>query len=250
MSRSRVVAVDLPWSAAHPDRTAVAVLTPSGAVSVSSADARRALPSVIADLAEPDAHILLDIPIGGCSGSGAFRPVDRRLAGAGIPLLPWTQAADRGVRLAREIRARLPQATVDEVYPYAVFRVLWALHRTQSLGLLRPGRIEGRLERGWSRWPPRYKRARTRGERLAALSKVRRILTGAELALSFDPPLPRPAAGSRSRLTDCYDAALAIIPGVLGLGHPAVYRESDEEGGAVILLADSWLRGRLCNERP
>lgn len=31
MARSRVVAVDRPWSAAHPDRTAVAVLNASGA---------------------------------------------------------------------------------------------------------------------------------------------------------------------------------------------------------------------------
>ena len=250
MSRSRVVAVDLPWSAAHPDRTAVAVLTPSGAVSVFSAERGDALPSLIADLAMPDAHVLLDIPIGGCTGPGAFRPVDRRLARAGIPLLPWTKAGDRGARLAREIQARLPRATVDEVYPYAVLRVLWALHRTQSLGLLREGRIEGRLERGWSRWPPRYKRARTRRARSAALSQVRRVLTDAGLGLSFDPPLPRPAVGSLSRLTDCYDAALAIVPGVLGLGHPAVHRESDEEGGALILLADSWLKRRLGNDRP
>lgn len=246
MLRSRVVAADLPWSAAHPDRTRIAVLSPSGVVSVLAVDSTRALPAVIADLAAPDVHVLLDIPIRGCTGTDAFRPVDRRLARAGIPVLPWTKAGGRGAWLTAAIRRRLPQALVDEVYPYAILRVLWALRRTRSLAALRGGAIDGRLQPGWSRWPPPYKRAPTLRARLRALALVRRLLEDPALGLAFEPPLPRPReAGSLGRLGDCYDAALAIVPGVLGLGHPAVFRAGESARGAVLLLADGWLRNRL-----
>ena len=246
MSRSRVLAADLPWSAAHPDRTRIAVLSPSGVVSVLAVGSPRALPAVIGDLAAPDAHILLDIPIRGCTGRDSFRPVDRRLASAGIPVLPWTGAGPRGARLARAIRRRLPDAIVDEVYPYAILRVLWALVRTRSLAALRAGAIDGRVEPGWRRWPPPYKRAPTRTTRLRALARVRRILEDPALGLAFEPPLPRlREAGSLARLGDCYDATLALVPGLLGLGHPAVYRAGEPRRGAVLLLADAWLRRRL-----
>lgn len=246
MLRSRVVAADLPWLAAHPDRTRIAVLSPSRVVSVLSVDSTRALPSVIADLATPDAHVLLDIPIRGCTGPDAFRPVDRRLASAGIPVLPWTTAGGRGACLMAAIRRRLPQALVDEVYPYAILRVLWALRLTRSLAALPRGAIDGRLEPSWSRWPPRYKRAPSVHVRLRALALVRRLLEDPALGLAFEPPLPRPReVGSLARLGDCYDAALAIVPGVLGLGHPAVYRAGQSARGAVLLLADAWLRKRL-----
>jgi hypothetical protein len=238
-----VVAADLPWSAGRPGRIRIAILLPSGAVSVLASDGTRPLPLLIADLAAPNAHVLLDIPIRGCARGTAFRPVDRRLAAAGIPVLPWTAAAGRGAGLARAIRRRLPDATVDEVYPYAVLRVLWALSRTGSLAALRRGAIDGRVEPGWRRWPPRYKRAPTRRARLHALGQVRRILEDPALGLTFEPRLPE--AGSLTGLGDCYDAALAIVPGLLGLSHPAVYRAGAPRRGAVVLLADRWLRGRL-----
>ena len=246
MSRSRVLAADLPWSATHPDRTRVAVLSPSGVVSVLVVGSPRALPALLADLATPDAHILLDIPIRGCTGRDSFRPVDRRLASVGIPVLPWTGAGPRGAGLARAIRRRLPHAIVDEVYPYAILRVLWALVRTRSLAALRAGAIDGHVEPGWRGWPPRYKRAPTRRSRLRALARVRRVLEDPALGLAFEPPLPGPReAGSLARLGDCYDAALALVPGLLGLDHPAVYRAGEPRRGAVLLLADAWLRGRL-----
>jgi hypothetical protein len=238
-----VVAADLPWSAGRPDRIRIAILSPSGAVSVLAPDRTRPLPLVIADVAAPDAHVLLDIPIRGCAGAGAFRPIDRRLAAAGVPVLPWTAAGRRGAGLARAIRRRLPDATIDEVYPYAVLRVLWALSRTRSLAALRRGAIDGRVEPGWGRWPPRYKRAPTRRGRLQALGQVRRLLEDPALGLAFEPKLP--VAGPLAGLGDCYDAALAIVPGLLGLDHPAVYRAGEPRRGAVLLLADAWLRERL-----
>jgi len=124
--------------------------------------------------------------------------------------------------------------------------VLWALVRTRSLAALRAGAIDGRVEPGWRRWPPPYKRAPTRTTRLRALARVRRILEDPALGFAFEPPLPRlREAGSLARLGDCYDATLALVPGLLGLGHPAVYRAGEPRRGAVLLLADAWLRRRL-----
>ena len=246
MPGARVVAVDLPWSAGHPDRTAVAVLTPAAQVSVVPVDPSEPIPSVIARLAAPDADVLLDIPIAGCTGEPGFRPVDRRLARAGIPILPWTAAGTRGAELARAISERLPDARVHEVYPYAVLRVLWALKATGRLGALRPGEVDGSVEPGWAAWPPRYKRGRTRAERLRALAEVWAALTDRSLGLEFDPPLPAPdPRASLARLADRYDAVLALVPGLLGFAHPAVHCERDEGGGAILLLADAWLRKRL-----
>lgn len=251
-----VLCLDLGWAPSTRSRTAAALLTPAGRIRVARVQSRddRELVDRLAGLLDPGALLLLDLPVDGCTrlrpGGPAFRPVDRRLARAGIPVLPPVKAGVRGRALKRAIRARVPEATVQETYPFAVLRVLWALYLSGQLGAVRR-RGTGPLldEQVWRRWPPRYKRAPTASARFRALRQIFRLLTHSDLGLAFDPPLPQPSprqsATDIARLSDCYDACLGLIPGLLGPGHPLVTTVSGPRGGSLLLLADSWLRARL-----
>ena len=251
-----LLCLDLGWAPSTRSRTAAARLTASGRIRVErlpSADDRE-LVERLAELLHPHALVLLDLPIDGCSrlrpAGPTVRPVDRRLARAGIPVLPSVKAGGRGQRLKRAIRKRVPDAAVQETYPFAVLRVLWALHLSGQLGAVKRRQIGTVLnEKIWRQWPPRYKRARTLGERRRALRKILGLLTHPDLGLAFDPPLPLPSArlsaSEIARLSDCYDACLGLIPGLLGPDHPLVMTAADPGGGAILLLADAWLRARL-----
>lgn len=253
---THLLCLDLGWAPSTRSRTAAALLTRSGRIRVAplSSHDDAELASRLARLLHPHGLILLDIPIEGCTklrpGGPAVRPVDRRLARAGIPVLPSVKAGMRGHQLKRAIRARARDVTIQETYPFAVLRVLWALHVSGQLGAVKR-RQPGELLNGkvWRQWPPRYKRAPALGERIQALKKIQGLLTHPDLGLVFDPPLPSPSEGLSSselaRLSDCYDACLGLIPGLLGTDHPLVATVADPGGGSLLLLADSWLRARL-----
>ena len=251
-----LLCLDLGWAPSTRSCTAAALLTRSGRIRVArlSSHDDAELVACLADLLEPRGLILLDIPIEGCTelrpGGPAIRAVDRRLARAGIPVLPSVKAGLRGHQLKWAIQARAPDVTIQETYPFAVLRVLWALHVQGRLGAVKT-REQGPLlsEKIWRRWPPRYKRAPARSERLDALKEIFGLLIHPDLGLAFDPPLPSPSAGLSSsaiaQLSDCYDACLGLMPGLLGPHHPLVATVADPGGGSLLLLADSWLRARL-----
>ena len=253
---AQLLCLDLGWAPSTRSRTAAALLTPAGRIRVARLASRddSELAKRLAGLLQPRALVLLDIPIEGCAelrpGGPALRPIDRRLARAGIPVLPSLNAGVRGRELSGAIRALAPDVTVQETYPFAVLRVLWALHVSGKLGAVKRRQAGELLSSAvWRRWPPRYKRAPTRGERIRALKEIFVLLTHPDLGLAFDPALPAPLLGLSSsaiaRLSDCYDACLGLIPGLLGPDHPLVATVADAGGGSLLLLADAWLRARL-----
>jgi predicted nuclease with RNAse H fold len=252
---SRVVSVDLGWKESTRHRTAVAVLSGEGTIRVARLSlSGGAEPFVdqfarhLVGLVAPGGLLLLDIPVDGCEGLSRERPhrgFDRRLIRAGIPLLPPYKAAGYGSRLGQAVRSLNPAVTVQETYPYAILRVLWALRRAERLGALRALEPLTLEEAQWREWPPRYKRARRRDERRKALREIHGLLTHPDLALHFEPPLPAPDADPLDGVADCYDACLGLIPGFLGSDHPWVFRAGDAGGGSMLILADRALRARL-----
>jgi len=218
-----LLCLDLGWAPSTRSRTAAALLTDSGRIRVAPLPSHddTELADRLADLVRPHGVILLDLPIEGLRPGGpAVRPVDRRLARAGIPVLPSAKAGVRGQQLKRVIQARAPGVTVQETYPFAVLRVLWALYISGQLGAVKrrePGPLLN--EKIWRQWPPRYKRARTLGERRRALRKILELLTHPDLGLAFDPPLPLPSA----RLS---------LPFLQGLSPPLLLSIRPESAGA------------------
>lgn len=249
---ARVVSVDLGWSEATKGRNAAAFLTPTGRIrfdqSLPSEDS--ALSSFLRSLVPPRAPILLDIPIEGgdhlAATGRAFREIDYALLRARISLYPSARAVGRGERLGRLLGSH----RVHETYPYAILRVLWALLKAGKLSRAIGGSDEALLdESAWRIMPPRYKRG-TQEERRRALEAVYGLLTSPDLGLPFDPELPRPVRGaSLSALSDLYDACVGLLPAYLTLRnagtHSLVGIAAGRGGGAILLLADPWLRERM-----
>jgi hypothetical protein len=132
---SLVVAVDLPWGESGADRFAWAVVDAEKGLVV---DLQWGMTEVqflgYLDSLEQGCVglVALDIPINGhewMTREGQhFRPLDRALQSAGVPLYPSLRQGDRGARLASEVRRALrdPACPVYEVYPYANLCVLRA----------------------------------------------------------------------------------------------------------------------------
>src|SRR5881396_1937470 len=181
MQVSRIISVDLPWSEGKEKRTVAATFdgeTPYLATDLPSSPDE--LVEQIACIAAPSALVLLDIPIEGCehlSSTNAFRALDRGLLRVGVPILPSVKAGGRGANLKRLLWARRNDLRVEESYPYAVLRVLWALQRQEKVAALLDGRSQGtNLEGEWGAWPPKYKRARIIEARRKAMGEVADLL--------------------------------------------------------------------------
>lgn len=245
-----VAGVDLNWGVRARRRIALALVNEARHVRLSTALTEEELLSLLAD-ARPGL-VALDIPIDGCqdlSHQNPWRPVDRALAGAGVPLLPSYKAGTRGLALRARIQAVLgDQLPVWEVYPYSAYKVLAYLMEKGNGSLAWDIEAEG--FRRW--WPPKYKRGKTRQERLAALAYLHGLLTHPALGLTFDPPLPSPIQAPRLNvLADGYDACLAAIPGVYWQdGNPSACLAGDADHGKLLLLAHPWLQRELKRRVP
>ncbi|MBI4611779.1 MAG: hypothetical protein HY726_22550 [Candidatus Rokubacteria bacterium] len=250
-SPASVVSVDLGWSESTRGRNAAAFLTRAGRIRFEQSlpNANPALAAWVRGRVAAGGTVLLDIPIGGgdhlAATGKAFREIDGALQGAGLPLYPSSRAVGRGGALSR----LLPGYRVREIYPYAILRVLWALHETGRLASAIGGSDGAWLDASaWRVLPPRYKRG-TPGVKRRGLEAIHGLLTSRALALPFELELPRPVRGvSLAALSDLYDACLGLVPAWLAARHgmhPMVGIAAGRHGEALLLLADAWLRARL-----
>lgn len=172
------------------------------------------------------AHVRLglDIPLSAPT-TGSYRPVELELKRLGLYPLPSHRAGPVGAALGARLAATgafRPEQLV-EVFPFAVYRVLdWLRHGHGSLSALAERRTPGP---GWREALRRHRHAKYKhaaGEaRRAALAGLADMLQDPALAWRLPLPLPRPGDLPLDRLTDIYDALLALVPLWLGArGHP------------------------------
>ena len=247
-----VISVDLGWSRNNIGRTAVAWCRKQSAPRWTNAEETRDLLDFLRRF-EEEALVLLDIPIHGTEDLGRerpFREMDRDLLSFGIPLLPSFKSGDYGLQLAEEIEQALPHLTVMESYPYAVLRFLWAARDV-------PGCLREALQpvvdchKFIREWPPKYKRARKKADRIVYMGKVLETLG---LFLELDKaeelvPSPDMKRSELNLLCDIYDALLGLVVGrAIADDSPWFFPAKEEQSDAMIpLLLDSNLRQR-CEE--
>jgi predicted nuclease with RNAse H fold len=250
LQTASVLSVDLPWSSRTTGRTAIAWW--DGAAAHVLLEREERLVQRVQALAAPGALVLLDIPLDGCEHLGPadpFRQIDRSLQRAGIPILPSLKASGRGPTQRDALHAARRDLRIEESYPYAVLRVLWAMK--QSGG---PAALDGdsyaasRIEGDWRNWPPRYKRAGSVGARQDAMSQVADLLVWHDrrFASAVKAPPPDSAGSALARLSDEYDALLGLVAGVAAYEQSPWSWSAQCEGGAgrILSIADAWLRGR------
>ena len=246
-----VLSVDIGWDATTEGRTAIAYRTFSG-ISVMPVPANRDLAAQIGNLASGKALVLLDIPIEGCAELDArspFRQVDRALHRCGIPVLPSYKAAGRGALLRDELLARRPDLRVEESYPYAVLRVLWALKNARcGLDLGRDSYQRVSLSEVWWDWPPRHKGEPSLDARRSAAAEVAKLLCAhfpkAEAVRKLAAAVPAAESKGLATLSDQFDALLGLVAGLAAAAaSPWSWRAAvGEERGAVLTISDQWLR--------
>ena len=247
------ISVDLPWSDATRGRTAIAAASAHRGIVVSDGLDVREAGDWIARHAAEHAAVLLDIPLDGCRGlsrSRPHRPVDRGLARIGIPILPSYKSGNVGPRVREALHRARPDLRVHETYPYAVLRVLWALRLETGTVDLGPASHGAHVERWptWSRWPPRYKRARTRAERSVEMERVAELIRSCGEPYASLVRAPRSGTSSElARLSDEYDAVLGLMAArVLADGSPWSWRAEAADGqGSILAIAPPWVRSRF-----
>jgi predicted nuclease with RNAse H fold len=246
-----VISVDLPWSHGRADRTAIGFRA-GHEIHLGGVSQGETLTDSIDRLAEPGALVLLDIPIDGCSELNRDRPyreLDRRLLEVGIPLLPSYKAGGYGATLRGELLRRRPDLRVEESYPYAVLRVLWAARECGVKWSISRDASTISLLSKWRNWPPKYKRARSIAKRREEMARVAEVITeslgttGAQLL-----KLPNGLHGGElARISDQYDALLGLAAGIaLQDGSPWSWRaQVAGSAGCIISIADRSLRERF-----
>tara|TARA_B100000579_G_scaffold330478_1_gene280680 strand:+ start:231 stop:1082 length:852 start_codon:yes stop_codon:yes gene_type:complete len=255
---ARAIVVDLGWSRTNWSRTAIAWSdAKSGRVKVDLLGPDDWIEDWIKDLLLPGGVVGLDIPLEGCDtlGKGAsFRPVDRAMIKAGIPLLPAVRAGSFGQEVATRVRETVPDCRVVEVYPYAVLRVLWSLYRAgedRPIKSIRGSEWATLLhERVWGHKPPSYKRARDRKGMIKSLKSIVGILEGSPYGRALDDLSDDPFSLMKRtelvRMTDAVDALLGLIAideQVRCSPNAKVFSVPGHDG-AIVGLADTWLWGR------
>lgn len=243
-----IISIDLPWNPDKKGRRAVAVADLDGNVKIAQAGDDNELLELIRGNTESESLVLLDVPIEGCGelDSEHFRPVDKALARQGIPILPTSKAKDRGNVLKERIKSinRGKRVTVQEIYPYAIYKFLAYLKEKELLQRLGVGEFDTLLDDGFRIYrPPKYKRERKRGERRDNMKYLYSLLTDPSLGLRFLTPLPYPNDLSNpDKLSDEYDACLGAIVGVYSASNSRyACIAGNSESGDMLLLADKWL---------
>lgn len=265
--------VDLGWSRTNWSRTAVAWSdAKSGRVKVDLLGPDDWIEDWVRDLLLPGGVVGLDIPVEGCPDGeddrSAFRAVDRAMIKMGVPLLPSARAGSFGREVAGRVREAAPTATVVEIYPYQVLRVLWSLYIG---GVDRPVRALQSPE--WAplvdeeRWkvrPPAYKRAKGREKMARSLKHVAAVLDASPYGRALDGLTDDPFVLLRradlERVTDAFDALLGLIaldcrrggspyarsfevPGhagaIGGVGGPWLWQRWQKAAREMALLADA-----------
>lgn len=245
-----VVSVDLGWSPKTENRTAVAYWTAADGVGWNELERPSALARFLHEFPGLRALVLLDIPIHDTTSLDRLRPfrgLDRSLMRMGIPMLPSYRAGTFGCELATEIESEFPGFEVVESYPYAALRFLWAVRgNPRCLDGPPAGVVD---EETWMRdWPPKYKRARAKKERLRCMSMVQDTIAAFMPSAGCEDLRPEESLtlAELNRLADVYDALLALLVGIkLVEGLEWVLEAGVSGEDAVIpILVDDVLRTR------
>lgn len=242
-----VVSFDLGWSEANRVRTAAAWCLEGGVPQWTPPDEEVEIITFLERFKGTHTLVLLDIPIYGTEGLSKqrpWRPLDRRLQSLGVPLLPSYKAGDYGMRLAETIMGRFPTIHVVESYPYAVLRFIWAIKLNNAdLGSRLLPLVN--VHSWWKDWPPKYKRARTKGERVQCMQQVldKLILFMRIDGLEQLAPDELMNTSLLGNLTDVYDALLALVVGMkMAEGSPWVLEAKAGGPSMIPILTDSNLR--------
>jgi predicted nuclease with RNAse H fold len=244
-----VAGVDLNWGDETQGRVAVALVDHGRTVTVTTGLSDDGLFALLS-AARPQ-MVTLDIPIDGCEGLSMQVPtrlIDRVLAGQGVPVLPSYKAGMRGAMLRDRIRSLLGRETpVYEVYPYGTYKVL--AYATPIDRSSPQDSAPGDGFRQW--WPPKYKRALVKRERILAMVYLRRLLMHPDFGLTFHPPLPHPGQMSMDALGDAYDACLAAMPALYWLSRePFTCLAGSPSQGEMLLIAHPWLQKAIAQHVP
>jgi len=252
-----IISIDLPWKETKKGSRALALADAGRNIEIMRAADDDELIKLVRDNSEPQSLVLLDIPIDGCEnlGDGKYqRPIDRALLRQGIWVLPSRQAGARGRELQTRLSKEVEGITVQEIYPYAVYKFLAYLERRKSLYRLNIDEFDTLLDDEFRAYrPPKYKREKEREKHLADMQYLYSLLTDADIGLKFSPPLPRPDGSLTERrlndLGDEYDACLGAIAGIhYASDSPYACLAGDSNSGSILLLADRWLAARLDEE--
>ena len=141
--------------------------------------------------------------------------------------------------------------TVQEIYPYAIYKFLAYLRDRQLLQRLNIDKFETLLDDRFRAYrPPKYKRERKKGERIKNMEYLYSLLTDSSLGLKFldSPGYPDTSytLSELDRLCDEYDACLGAIVGIYLAGNNSyACVAGDSNSGNILLLADRWLAERL-----
>jgi predicted nuclease with RNAse H fold len=243
-----IISVDLPWKSETKGRTAIVIADLDGNVKIERASDDNGLLELVRKYADPETHVLLDIPIEGCQNlenlkGKRFRPVDKAIYHQGIGLFPSYRAGDRGKELKECLERQSKGIIVQEIYPYAVYKFLWYAQEKGKLPHSGDSDFIRLLDEEFKkRWPPRYKRAAGE-ERQQAMRFLYSLLTDPAISLSG---LDNPGSLSIARLGDEYDACLGAVVGLYWVKRSKyACLAGNPQEGEILLLADQWLRTEL-----
>ena len=251
-----VISVDLPWKSTNKGHRALAIANWDKDIDIKTTEDDDELLCLVQDNIEQGSIVLLDIPIEGCVHSRNFRSVDKALARQGIWIQPISGAKERGKVLKRRIQNlnRGKNLVVQEIYPYAIYKLLAYLENNGLLPSLSMGKFDALLEDRFRRFvPPKYKREREKGKRVENMEYLYSLLRDSGIGLKFSPPLDYPDSSCTwnglNSLADKYDACLGAIVGICWVkGSPYAWMAGDPKSGEMLLLADEWLKERLKKE--
>lgn len=245
-----VIAIDLPWGRNTTARTAIASRSPSG-VSITAVRDDIVLVRHVEQRAAENALVLLDVPLDGCAllnKSNPQRAVDDRFQRVGIPILPSVKSGMRGPTLAKRLLDARPDLRMREIYPYAVLRVIWALHEQERSFEFEDDARSVDLSSTWWTWPPKYKRAKTRAAKLSAMNEIAAVLSAVPaVGSAISAPSASATVSDLFSLADAYDALLGLVAGIAAVGRSSWswLAECDPGAGSIVTIADASLRRRF-----
>ncbi len=248
-----IISIDLPWKEDKKGHRTLAIADRDGNIRMAPANDDNELLNLVRESAEPEAIVLLDVPIDGCDNLAGepFRPIDKAIARQALPALPASKAGIRGRSLKEPLEKDKKRLKVYEIYPYAIYKFLAYLRYKKLLRHLNYDGFDTLLDKKFrAYWPPKYKREKTREKRRKNLEYLHSLLMDADIGLKFQTPLHYPDASSNlNQAGDEYDACLGAIAGI-HLANKSSYAciAGDSHSGNILLLADQWLSEQLGRE--